>query len=162
MEAVQCARIFSRLWTAFSVSLFPCGVSAFLDSLCAAVVGSACCGAVLFSPRAGWRRCAASLASCLLVPLWLSVWSSVLCLCLAARFGLGLSQPGFWLFRLDHHLLWQVAPLFPTLSVFWCPIVECMVRVVGAAVRYPVMGLLRCCRPYVGSMEPALLRAPDW
>ena len=116
MEAVQCALNSSRLWTAFTVSLVPCGVFTFLDSLCAAAVGSSCGGAVMFSPRSGWGQCAASLNdSRLLVPHWLSVWSSGLQLYLVPVFGIVLSQPGFWL---DHHLLWQVAPLLSTLDDF--------------------------------------------
>ena len=124
MEDIQCARMFSRLWTASSVSFVLCGVTAFLDSLCAAAVGSACGGAVMFSPRSGWRRCAPSLDDArLLVPHWLSVWCYELWLCLAAMFGLVLSQPAFRPFWLDDHLLWQVAPLLPKFCAFWCPTV---------------------------------------
>ena len=78
----------------------------------------------MFSPRSGWRRCAAPFDdSRLLEPCWLCVWSTGPWLYLAAVFGLVFSQPGFWLCRLDHHLLWQVAPLLSTLSVVWCPTV---------------------------------------
>ena len=120
MEAVQCARLLSRLWTAFSISFVPCCVSAFLESLCAGAMGSASGGSVMLSPHSGWRRCAAPFDdSRLLVQGWLSVWSPGPWLYLAAVFTLVFSQPGFWLLWLDHHLLWQVAPLLSTLSVFW-------------------------------------------
>ena len=102
-----------------------------------------------------------------------------------------------WLFWLEHHLMWQVAPLISTLSVVrcpivamvgsgvvwwlgwvlvvfllsavlfsllclvaplpsmlsihWCPTVEYTVRLVVGTARFPGMGLLRCCGPYVGS-----------
>ena len=146
MEDIQCARMFSRLWTASSVSFVLCGVTAFLDSLCAAAVGSACGGAVMFSPRSGWRRCAPSLDDArLLVPHWLSVWCYELWLCLAAVVGLVLSQPGFWLFRLHHHLLWQVTSLLPMLSVCWCP----TVAMVGSGVVWWLGWVLPGCATYV-------------
>lgn len=54
----------------------------------------------------GWRRCAASSDDAhLLVPRWLSMMSSGLWLRLASVFGLLFSQPAFWQFWLDHHLL---------------------------------------------------------
>ena len=95
MEAVQCARLLSRLWTAFSISFVPCRVSAFLDSLCAAAMGSASGEFVMFSARSDWRRCGAPFDdSRLLVPCRLSVWSFGPWLYLATVFGLVFSQPG--------------------------------------------------------------------
>ena len=52
-------------------------------------------------------------------------------------------------------LLCLVAPLPSILSIHWCPTVEYMVRLVVVTARFPGMGLLRCCGPYVG---PSWLR----
>ena len=47
-------------------------------------------------------------------------------------------------------LLYLVAPLPSMLSMHWCPTVEYMVRLVVGTARFPGIGLLRCCGPYVG------------
>ena len=46
------------------------------------------------------------------------------------------------------------------LSIHWYPTVEYMMRLVVGSARFPEMGLLACCGPYVGFMVPA--RAPVW
>ena len=47
-------------------------------------------------------------------------------------------------------LLCLVTPLALMLSIHWFPTVDCTVRLVVGAARFPGKGLLGCCGPYVG------------